>query len=105
MPHVRLPLSGDVTQAINPLTWFLKASTAQFGFFNINIGKSADPQLEEQILDEVGSYGRQLGQLGDALGVLLNHVDLDGLTPKEQKMIWAFRLQLDEINKLKEKRR
>lgn len=104
MPNVRLPLSGDVTQAINPWNWMLSSVGSQFGLININVGKSADPQLEKQILDEVGSYGRQLGRLGDVLGVLLRHVRLSDLSDDDKKKIWAFESQLTEIERLKAQR-
>jgi len=105
MPHVRLPLSGDVTQAINPWNWMLNSVGSQFGLVNINLGKSADPQLEEQILEEVGSYGRQLGRLGDVVGVLLKHVKLSDLSDEDKKKVWALESQLTEIDRLKARRR
>jgi hypothetical protein len=103
-PNFRLPLSGDVTQAINPWTWFFRTVGSQFGLININLGKSSDPVLEEQILNDVGSYGRQIGQIGDALRVLLDHVKLDGLKPQEERALKALRYQLDEVDRLKSKR-
>lgn len=106
MPNVRLPLSGDVLQTINPWTWFTRFSgTQQLGLVNINLGRSADPTLEEQILEEVGSYGRQLGRLGDVVGILLRHVELKGLSEEEKDKIAALRVQLAEIESLKERRR
>jgi hypothetical protein len=101
MPNLQLPLSGDVTQAINPWNWFLRVAGSQFGIININLGKTSDPELEERILNDVGTYGRQLGQMGDALGVLLKHVKLDDLTPDEQRAIKAFEYQLEEIARIK----
>jgi hypothetical protein len=104
MPTFRLPLSGDVTQTINPWNWFVNLFGNQFGLINIDLGKSSDPQLEEQILSDVGSYGRQIGQIGDALQVLIRHVNLTGLSSDEQRAISALQFQLDEINRLKHKR-
>ena len=104
MPSFRLPLSGDVNQAINPWNWMLNSVGSQFGLVNINLGKSADPPLEEQILEEVGSYGRQLGRIGDVLDVLLKHVKLDDLSDDEKKKVWAFESQLAEIERLKAQR-
>ncbi len=104
MPNFRLPLSGDVTQAINPWTWFFRTVGSQFGLININLGKSSDPVLEEQILNDVGSYGRQIGQIGDALRALVDHVKLDGLKPEEERALKALRYQLDEVDRLKSKR-
>ncbi len=105
MPTLKLPLSGDVSQTINPWTWMIKTVGGQFGLVNINFGKSSDPGLEEQILEEVGTYGRQLGQIGDALLVLLDNVKLPGLSIEEELAIDSFKLQLKQIARLKEQRR
>jgi len=102
MPYFKLPLSGDVVQAINPWNWFFKSEGGQFGLVNINLGKSADPALEQRILDDVGSYGRQLGRIGEALEVLLDHVKLDRLDAKERGAIEDFRLQLAQVTRLKD---
>ena len=67
MSTFRLPLSGDVNQTINPWTWYMSSVGSQFGLININMGKSSDPELEAQILEDVGTYGKQIGQLGDAI--------------------------------------
>jgi hypothetical protein len=69
-------------QAINPMTF--NQQGAQFGFINIDLGNTAESDLERRILDKVGSYGRQLGRLGDALEVILKHVKLGDLKPDEQ---------------------
>jgi hypothetical protein len=68
------------------------------------LGKSSDPALEEQILNDVGSYGRQIGQIGDALRVLIAHVRLDDLKPEEERAVKALQYQLDEVDRLKAKR-
>lgn len=104
MPNFMLPLSGAVTQTINPWTWFVQSVGGQFGLININLGKSADPVLEQQILDDVGTYGRQLGQIGDALAVLLKHVKLTELNPDDVRALDAFQMQLAQIERLKAKR-
>ena len=105
MPNLRLPLSGDVLQTINPWTWFTRINGSQLGLININLGRSADPPLEEEILEEVGSYGRQLGRIGDVLGILLRHVELKNLSEDEKDKVAALRTQLAEIETLKERRR
>ena len=43
------------------------AVAAQFGLVNVNLGQTPRPDIEQKVLDEVGSYGRQLGRIGDAL--------------------------------------
>jgi hypothetical protein len=101
MGGLKAPLSGDVNQAINP--WSLVFGTGQFGFVNINLGTSGDPQVEQEVLDEVGSYGRQLGRIGDALAVLIKHADQGKLAPQEQDALTKLRFQLEAIDKIKER--
>jgi hypothetical protein len=105
MSSVQFPLSGDVSQVIDPWTWCLRAFGSQLGLININLGKSSDPELEAQILDDVGSYGRQLGQMADAMRVLLNHMDPTTFTADERMAVDAFLYQMKEIDRLKAKRR
>jgi hypothetical protein len=100
-----MPLSGNVDQVIDPWTLMLRMVGNQFGLININLGKSSDPDLEKEILQDVGTYGKQLGQIGDALQVLIDHVKLDKLTPSEKHAIAALQFQLQEIDRLKAKRK
>jgi hypothetical protein len=100
-----MPLSGNVDQIIDPWTLMLRLVGNQFGLVNINLGKSSDPELEKEILQDVGTYGKQLGQIGDALRVLIDHVKLDDLTREEKRAIAAVQFQLEEIDRLKAKRK
>jgi hypothetical protein len=104
MPDFQLPLSGDVNQMINPWTWSARLFGSQVGLINVNLGKSSDPVLEQRIIDDVGTYGRQIGQLGDALRVLIDHVELGRLKPHEERALNALKFQLDEIDRLKARR-
>ncbi len=105
MPTFKAPLSGDVIQAINPWQWMWNASGGQYGLVNINLGTSRDPALEQQILDEVGSYGKQLGRLGDVVEILLRAVDPKKLSDADQKKVRDFQAQVDEIADIKAARR
>ena len=88
-------------QAINP--WTLYQEGAKFGFININLGQTPHPEVEQAILNDVGSYGRQLGHIGDALEVLLNHVKLDGLSQAETYALSVLRGQLAAVRQVKER--
>ena len=90
-------------QAINPLTFYQPG--AQFGFININLGQTAEPELERTILDEVGSYGRQLGRIGDALEVILDHVKLDGIGKDEQDALKVLRGQVAAVRQVMKRSR
>ncbi|WP_043878709.1 hypothetical protein [Azorhizobium caulinodans] len=85
-------------QAINPWRFFENAS---FTGISVNLGQSGNPQAEEAILDEVGSYGRQIGRIGDALDVIMAHMDKTGLSPEEQDKLTALRFQLEAVRKVK----
>ncbi|WP_439597920.1 hypothetical protein [Falsiroseomonas sp.] len=88
-------------QAINP--WSFYQQGAQFGLVNIQLGRTPSPELEQRILEEVGSYGRQIGRLGDALEVLLNHLKLEGLTQAEADALAKLRGQLAEVRSIKQR--
>lgn len=96
-PQVRfgMPLSGNVDQTINPWAWSFASTGGQFGLINIDLGLSRAPEVEADILARVGSYGRQIGRIGEALEVLLRIVETkcapESLTPDEAKAIADFR--------------
>jgi len=90
-------------QAINP--WAFYQQGAQFGFINIDLGQTTHPELEQAILDDVGSYGRQLGRIGDALEVLLKHVKLDGISQVEKDALAVLEGQLAAVRQVKQRSR
>ncbi len=80
------PLSGNVTQSFGlPFS-----SGATFGLFNINMGSSTDAGQEQEILAKVGSYGRQLGRICDAVEALIKKVEKGNLTPDDEKALKDF---------------
>jgi len=90
---------GNLWQPISPLAnWF---QGAQIGLFNIDLGVSPRPDIEQTVLEEVGSYGRQLGWIGEALEVLMNNVELGKLNKKEQETLDIMRGKLAEIRRIK----
>jgi hypothetical protein len=90
-------------QAINP--WTFMNQGAQFGLVNISLGQTPRPDIEQKVLDEVGSYGRQLGWIGDALEVLIDQVKLDGLAPADRDALNILKGQLAAIRKVKQRQR
>jgi hypothetical protein len=104
MSTFKLPLSGDVVQSINPWTAFLSPIGSQFGLININLGQSSEPKVEEEALSDVGSYGKQLGRIGDALIVLLAHFHpRQPLSESEAAAIAALKEMLNKVADVKEK--
>ena len=100
MPDFNLSLAPSrLTQTINPWTFNLGS------LFTINLGESGDPVVESRMLDQVGSYGRQIGRLGDVLGILLAEAEKGGaladLQPADLKKIADFKRQLDKAQEVK----
>ena len=104
MATFELPLSGNVNQAI--WTAFMSPLNGQYGLININLGESSDPDVEKQVLAEVGSYGKQLGRMSDALAVLVKHFrPKKGLSAKDEDALVALTSMLDDIARIKKAHR
>src|SRR3984957_5485617 len=96
----QISLAPDqLMQAINPRTF--NQQGAQFGFINFDLGGAGDSDLERKLLDRVGSYGRQIGRIGDALEVILKHVKLGDLKPEEQDALDILKGQLAAVRQVK----
>jgi hypothetical protein len=102
MPVFKLPLSGDVVQSINPWTVFFQPQGGQWGLININLGQSSAPDVESEVLTDVGTYGKQLGKVGDALLVLMDHFrPARALSTKEGEALSELREMLVNIDAIK----
>src|ERR1700720_3576755 len=98
MPVFRLPLSGNVTQSINPWPGLFNPVGSQIGLVNIELEQSSNPAIEEEVLTDVASYGKQFGRIEDALAVLLAHFQPERtLTAEEDAAIGAFKAIVEEI--------
>jgi len=52
-------------------------------------------------LDEIGSYGRQIGRIGDTIEVLLKQLDRSRLSDAEKEVIAVFEGQLAQVRSIK----
>lgn len=99
--HVTVPLTwqlapGSLNQPILP-NW-------QFHLFNVNLGTSSNPAVEQAALARVGSYGRQIGHLAEALEVVVKRLrlqDSQDLTPEEKDVIQVFLADVSRIRQIK----
>ena len=104
MPVFRLPLSGNVTQSILPWNWTFNPVGSQVGLVNIELGQSSAPAVEEDVMTDVASYGKQLGRIEDALLVLLDtYQPSRSLSAKEEKAIAALRSLVTQVEDVKKK--
>ena len=104
MPVFRLPLSGNVTQSILPWNWIFNPTGGQFGLVNISLGQSSNPAVEEEVLSDVASYGKQLGRVEDALLLLIDRVEQSGgLSDAEKQAFGALKDMAGQIAAVKAK--
>jgi len=102
MPVFKLPLSGDVVQSIYPS--FFSPTGGQFGLVNITVGQSSAPDVEKDVLSDVGSYGKQIGQVADALLAVIEHLEASDAGPLgEDKAITAFKDLVHSVAKVKDR--
>src|SRR5436305_14921023 len=99
------PFSGGVAQNILPWNWFANFVGNKFSWFTVNLGRSSAPDVEAEILDEVGSYGRQLGRIGEVVEVLVNKLPRDNLTEHDRAAVEDVSAQVREIKRVKEQLR
>ena len=92
----------NLWQAINPWRFFFTGD--QVGLVNIAIGDTRHPEVESAILSEVGSYGRQLGHIGDALEVLIDRFDQSALSQPEKDALAILKGELAEIRTVKRRK-
>ncbi len=95
-----------------PLSWRLAPSTLtqpilpnwQFHLFNVNLGTSSNPSVEQAALEKVGSYGRQIGHLAEALELIVQKtklLDSPDLTPHERDVLQVFLGDVSTIRQIK----
>lgn len=97
--QVRLPLSGNVWQDINPFRQIFER-IGPFNLFSINLGRSAAPEVEAAVL-EIASYGRQLGRMGEALIALIESDPDRKFSKEQQAAIEDFKALMREIARVK----
>jgi hypothetical protein len=104
MTTFQMPLSGNVTQSILPWTWLFNPTGNQVGLINIDLGASSAPAVEEDVLKKVGSYGKQLGKIEDALKVLLDtYTPSRPLTAAEETAIEDVRALIHKVDAIKQR--
>jgi hypothetical protein len=99
-------------QVFVPIQWHLAPSSLtqpilpnwQFHLFNVNLGSSSNPSVEQAALEKVGSYGRQIGHLAEALELIVKKtklLDSPDLTPDERDVLQVFLGDVSAIRQIK----
>jgi hypothetical protein len=96
---VYMPLQlapSHLTQPILP-NW-------SFNLFNVNLGASSNPRVEQEALDKVGSYGRQIGHVAEALELVIRKLKLlesKDLSREEKDVLQVFLGDVSAIRQIK----
>jgi len=100
MEYVYMPLQlapGNLNQPILP-NW-------SFNLFNVNLGASTNAVIEQEALQKVGSYGKQIGHLAEALELLIGKLRLlerQDLSQSDKDTLTVFLGDVAAIRKLKD---
>jgi hypothetical protein len=99
MEYVYMPLQlapSSLNQPILP-NW-------SFNLLSVNLGASSNAGLEQAALQKVGSYGKQIGHLAEALEVLIDKLHLlesKDLSREEKDTLAVFLGDVATVRKLK----
>lgn len=88
-------------QPIDFLNGFQAGST--YNLVGINIGSTSNPDVEREVQKVVGTYGRQIGHIQEALEVLLKHVPMSKLSPAEKETLKVLKRDISSVRQIKKK--
>ena len=99
MQNVYAPLQLAPTSLTQPIlpNW-------SFHLFNVNMGASSNPAVEQEALEKVGSYGRQIGHVAEALELVIQKLGLlesKNLSQQEKDVLRVFLGDVSAVRQIK----
>lgn len=99
MENVYMPLQLAPTSLNQPIlpNW-------SFSLFNVNLGASSNAAIEQEALQTVGSYGKQIGHLAEALELVIGKLRLlesKDLSQSERDILRIFLGEVSAVRKIK----
>jgi hypothetical protein len=96
---VYMPLQLAPTSLVQPIlpNW-------SFHLFNVNLGASSNPEVERDALEKVGSYGKQIGHLAEALELVIDKLKLlerKDLSQAERDVLQVFLGDVSAVRRIK----
>ena len=79
-----------------------------FNLFSVNLGATSNAAIEHEALQNVGSYGKQIGHLAEALEVVIKRLKLletAGLPPEDRDAMQVFLGDVAAVRNIKASRR
>ena len=100
METVYLPLQMAPTHLNQPIlpNW-------SFNLFNVNVGASTNAAIEQEALQTVGSYGKQMGHMAEALEVIIGKLHLlesKDLSRSDKDALRVFLGDVAAVRKIKD---
>ena len=75
-----------------------------FNLFTVNLGATSNAEIEQEALEKVGSYGKQIGHLAEALEVLIQKLkilDRTDLSEDDRDALQVFLGDVSAIRQIK----
>jgi hypothetical protein len=75
-----------------------------FNLFSVNLGASSNAEIEQEVLQSVGSYGKQMGHLAEALEVVIKRLrllDANELSQGDRDALQVFLGDVSAVRKIK----
>lgn len=79
----------------------LMKNSGQLGIINISGNASNDPDIEREVIENVATYGRQLGRISEVLEALLRRADTAQWTGDEAHALEDFTSMVRDIEAVK----
>jgi hypothetical protein len=102
MENVYMPLQFAPTTLSQPIlpNW-------SFNLWSVNLGASSNAAIEQEALQTVGSYGKQIGHLAEALELVIGKLELldsKDLSQSERDTLRVFLGDVSAVRKVKASR-
>lgn len=75
-----------------------------FNLFQVNLGATSNAKVEQAALEKVGSYGKQIGRLAEALEVVIHQLhllDSADLSREDKDALQVFLGDVAAVRKIK----
>ncbi|WP_147433724.1 hypothetical protein [Acidovorax sp. 93] len=75
-----------------------------FNLFQVNLGATSNAKVEQAVLEKVGSYGKQIGRLAEALEVVVHQLhllDSADLSREDKDALQVFLGDVAAVRKIK----
>lgn len=99
MANLYMPLQLAPSSLTQPIL-----SNWSFNLFSVNLGATSNAKVEQQVIEQVGSYGKQIGHLTEALEVVINRLhllDSKELSQDERDALVVFLGDVAAVRKIK----